>query len=160
MITVMGEATSVVCDLRPQKEVAHGTSERGWYERSYHSLPRSDLILWMCKSAARVEDRSLCSFFPEGGAGWGASNPKREFPLPTHVCFQKPSMLGFDFNRLDCFSRKSAIVFQDFKDAGFEVRARNVVRIRVHASGFEKLLGHGCLSRLRLQIISKKNEKT
>ena len=53
MITVMGEATSVVCDLRPQKEVAHGTSERGWYERSYHSLPRSDLILWMCKNAAK-----------------------------------------------------------------------------------------------------------
>ena len=39
------------------------------------------------------------------------------------------------------------------------VRARNVVRIRVHASGFEKLLGDGCLSWLRLQIISKKNEK-
>ena len=32
-------------------------------------------------------------------------------------------------------------------------RARTVVRILVHASGFEKLLGNGCLSWLRLQLI-------
>ena len=38
-------------------------------------------------------------------------------------------------------------------------RARNVVRIRVHASGFEKLLENGCLSWLRLQIFQKKIEK-
>ena len=31
-------------------------------------------------------------------------------------------------------------------------RARNVVRIRVHASGFEKLLENGCLSWRRLQM--------
>ena len=35
------------------------------------------------------------------------------------------------------------------------VRARNVVRIRVHGSGFEKLLGNGCLSWLRLQMFQK-----
>ena len=35
------------------------------------------------------------------------------------------------------------------------VRAQNVVRIRVHASGFEKLLENGCLSWLRLQMFQK-----
>ena len=38
-------------------------------------------------------------------------------------------------------------------------RARNVVRIRVHASGFEKLLEDGCLSWLRLQMFRKRIEK-
>ena len=38
-------------------------------------------------------------------------------------------------------------------------RARNVVRIRVHGSGFEKLLGNGCLSWLRLQMFQKQIEK-
>ena len=38
------------------------------------------------------------------------------------------------------------------------VRAQNVVRIRVHASGFEKLLENGCLSWLRLQMFQKKRE--
>ena len=39
------------------------------------------------------------------------------------------------------------------------VRARNVVRIRVHASGFEKLLGRGWLSWLRLQMFQRQFEK-
>ena len=39
------------------------------------------------------------------------------------------------------------------------VRARNVVRIRVHGSGFEKLVGNGCLSWLRLQMFQNKIEK-
>ena len=40
-------------------------------------------------------------------------------------------------------------------------RAQNVVRIRVHASGFEKSLENGCLSWLRLQMFQKndKNEE-
>ena len=38
-------------------------------------------------------------------------------------------------------------------------RARNVVRIRVHASGFEKLLENGCLSWLRLQMFQNKSKK-
>ena len=40
------------------------------------------------------------------------------------------------------------------------VRAQNVVRIRVHGSGFEKSLENGCLSWLRLHMFKKlKNEK-
>ena len=39
------------------------------------------------------------------------------------------------------------------------VRARNVARIRVHGSGFEKLLGNGCLSWLRMQMFQKQIEK-
>ena len=37
-------------------------------------------------------------------------------------------------------------------------RARNVVRIRVHGSGFEKLLGNGRLSWLRMQMFQKQIE--
>ena len=40
------------------------------------------------------------------------------------------------------------------------VRARNVVRIRVHGSGFEKLIGNCCLGWLQLQMFQKKIEKT
>ena len=39
------------------------------------------------------------------------------------------------------------------------VRAQNVVRIRVHGSGFEKSLENGCLSWLRLQMFQKQIEK-
>ena len=35
------------------------------------------------------------------------------------------------------------------------VRAQNVVRIRVHGSGFEKSLENGCLSWLRLHMFKK-----
>ena len=38
-------------------------------------------------------------------------------------------------------------------------RARNVVRIRVHGSGFEKMRGNRCLSWLRLQMFQTKIEK-
>jgi hypothetical protein len=39
------------------------------------------------------------------------------------------------------------------------VRARNAVRIRVHASGFEKLIGNGCLGWLQLQTFQKQNRE-
>ena len=39
------------------------------------------------------------------------------------------------------------------------VRAQNIVRIRVLAAGFEKLLENGCLSGLRLQMFQNKIEK-
>ena len=39
------------------------------------------------------------------------------------------------------------------------VRARNVVRIRVHGSGFEKLLGNGCLRLASIANVSETNRK-
>ena len=39
------------------------------------------------------------------------------------------------------------------------VRAQNIVRIRVHGSGFEKLIENDCLSWYRLQKFQKMKQK-
>ena len=82
---VMGEATSVVCGLRPQKEVAHGASRVGMVRAV---VPSRAMVLSKphgCKNAPELRTKACTAFCGRGARG-GASPTKRVFPLPTHGC--------------------------------------------------------------------------